>query len=758
MQENIRVHKPRAAWLALGIVLLLLAAASAALVRQHHALDLDSAHEATQRELTLIASLVTTELQQGNYQEIDRLLREWGESNADVLRLQVTAPNGFVLGQYRKAAPDDPPHTVALESAIRYSYRSEASVSLRKDLGAVYRHRDGLAAELAVAFVVVGGLLAYLLHLLLRRQRETLILRRRTAELHDANAALERENTERRRAEGALFEAKERAEVTLHSIGDAVITADATGRVEYLNPVAEQLTGWSTAEARGRALAEVFRIVNEHTGGPADDPVARVLREGVIVGLANHTVLVTRDGGERAIEDSAAPIRDRSGQIAGVVLVFHDVSASRELAHQLTWQASHDALTGLINRREFDNRLQRALASAHGEDQHHALLYIDLDQFKVVNDTCGHIAGDELLKQLSAIKQEHLRMSDTLARLGGDEFGVLLESGPIERAQHIAESLREVIKGFRFAWEGKTFEVSASIGLVPIHAGSGGLAQLMSAADMACYAAKEAGRNRIHLYREADAELIQRHSEMLWVARLTEALEQDRFVLYRQAIVPAVATAPVPEHYEILLRLPHDDGSVIAPGSFIPAAERYNLMPAIDRWVVRALLTAEATADPAADRVVAVNLSGASLGDERFLDFVRDELRRHQVPPGRLCFEITETTAISNLARATLFIKELRALGCCFALDDFGSGLSSFGYLKNLPVDYLKIDGSLVRNIADNPIDLAMVEAINRIGHVMGMRTIAEFVENDTIREKVCALGIDYVQGYGIEYPRPLAP
>jgi EAL domain-containing protein (putative c-di-GMP-specific phosphodiesterase class I) len=307
------------------------------------------------------------------------------------------------------------------------------------------------------------------------------------------------------------------------------------------------------------------------------------------------------------------------------------------------------------------------------------------------------------------------------------------------------------------AWEGKTFEVSASIGLVSVHAGSGGLAQLMSAADMACYAAKEAGRNRIHLYREADAELIQRHSEMLWVTRLTEALEQDRFVLYRQAIVPAVATGPGPEYYEILLRLPHDDGSIIAPGSFIPAAERYNLMPAIDRWVIRALLAAEASA-PATDRVVAVNLSGASLGDERFLDFVRDEMRRHQVPPGRLCFEITETTAISNLARATLFIKELRALGCCFALDDFGSGLSSFGYLKNLPVDYLKIDGSLVRNIADNPIDLAMVEAINRIGHVMGMRTIAEFVENDAIREKVRALGIDYVQGYGIEYPRPLTP
>lgn len=757
MHENIRVYKPRVAWLALSVVLLLLAAASVTLVRQHHALDLDSARQATQRELTLLASLVTTELQHGNYQEIDRLLREWGENNADVLLLQVTAPNGFMLGQYRKAAPDDPPHTVALESAIRYSYRGEASLSLRKDLGAVYRHRDGLAAELAVAFAVVGGLLAYLLHVLLRRQREALTLRRRTAELHDANAALERENAERRRAEEALFEAKERAEVTLHSIGDAVITTDATGRVEYLNPVAEQLTGWSTAEARGRALTEVFRIVNEHTGGPADDPVARVLREGLIVGLANHTVLVTRDGSERAIEDSAAPIRDRSGQIAGVVLVFHDVSASRELAHQLTWQASHDALTGLINRREFENRLQQALASVHDEDQHHALLYIDLDQFKVVNDTCGHIAGDELLKQLSAIKQGHLRVNDTLARLGGDEFGVLLESCPIERAQRIAESLREIIKGFRFAWEDKTFEVSASIGLVPIHAGSGNLAQLLSAADMACYAAKEAGRNRIHLYREADAELSRRHSEMLWVTRLTEALEQNRFVLYRQAIVPAAAAVPGPEYYEILLRLPHDDGSIIAPGSFIPAAERYNLMPAIDRWVIRALLVAEASA-PATDRVVAVNLSGASLGDERFLDFVRDELRRHQVPPGRLCFEITETTAISNLARATLFIKELRALGCCFALDDFGSGLSSFGYLKNLPVDYLKIDGSLVRNIADNPIDLAMVEAINRIGHVMGMRTIAEFVENDAIREKVCALGVDYVQGYGIEYPRPLAP
>ena len=575
----------------------------------------------------------------------------------------------------------------------------------------------------------------------------------------------------RKRAEETLFEAKERAEVTLHSIGDAVLTTDANGNVDYLNPIAEQLTGWSNAEAQHKPLSQVFQILNEITRAPIENPVTRVLRDGQIVGLANHTVLISRDGHELGIEDSAAPIRNRAGEIIGVVLVFHDVSQARQMATQLTWQASHDSLTGLINRREFENRVALALASARADGLTHTLLYLDLDQFKLVNDTCGHVAGDELLRQLSALKQKRMRASDTLARLGGDEFGLLLENCPLDQAQRIADNLRQVIKNFRFTWEGKSFEISASIGVVGVHADSGGLSDVLSAADMACYAAKEAGRNRVHVYRESDATLIQRHGEMLWVARVNQALEQDRFTLYRQSIMPADSASSqeglVIDHYEVLLRLVAEDGGIIAPGTFIPAAERYNLMPAIDRWVVRSTLThlQEHACPPMnasagsgeCDCLVAINLSGASLGDDDFLDFVRAQLAEHGIPPGMVCFEITETAAISNLARATQLITELRALGCRFSLDDFGAGLSSFGYLKNLPVDFLKIDGGLVKNIVDNPIDYAMVEAINDIGHVMGLRTIAEFVENDAIREKLCRLGVDYVQGYGIERPRPLA-
>jgi diguanylate cyclase (GGDEF)-like protein len=475
-------------------------------------------------------------------------------------------------------------------------------------------------------------------------------------------------------------------------------------------------------------------------------------------------VLVSRDGRKIAIEDSAAPIRDRHGRIAGVVMVFHDVSHTRELAQQLSWQASHDALTGLINRNEFENRLRHALASARDEGHQHALLYLDLDQFKVVNDTCGHVAGDELLRQLSDINQAQMRASDTLARLGGDEFGVLLERCPQEQACRVAENLRRNMKDYRFAWENKSFEISASIGVVGIHAESGDLAHVLSAADMACYAAKESGRNRIHVYHESDTELLQRQGEMFWVARINQALEENLFLLYRQAIVPTNGLSENMEHYEVLLRLRADDGTIIAPGDFIPAAERYNLMPAIDRWVVQNLFIQQREALRSAGRntgcdcLVAINLSGASFSDGHFLDFVRARLETHAIPPERICFEITETAAIANLTHATHFMKELRALGCRFSLDDFGSGLSSFGYLKNLPVDFLKIDGALVRQVADNPIDLAMVEAINGIGHVMGMRTIAEFVENQAIRDKLVAIGVDYVQGYGVEMPRPLLP
>lgn len=565
---------------------------------------------------------------------------------------------------------------------------------------------------------------------------------------------------ERKQAADLLYEQKERAEVTLHSIGDAVITTDETGRIEYLNPIAEQLTGWSNRDARGRPVSDVFVIINEVSRLPATNPVARCLRDSQIVTLANHTVLIDRSGHEVAIEDSAAPIRHRDGRIIGVVMVFHDVSMSRAMAQQLTWQATHDTLTGLINRREFEKRLAAALAETRGTRHQHALLYLDLDQFKIVNDTSGHVAGDELLKQLSVVLQTRLREGDVLARLGGDELGVLLTYCPEEQARRVAESLRVTVKEFRFNWEGKSFDIGVSIGLVIVDAESLSVAELLSAADMACYAAKDRGRNRIDVYRREDVELSRRHGEMQWVSRLTRAIEENRLVLYRQRMLAITDDLAGDErHYEVLVRLRGENDEIIPPGAFLPAAERYGLMPAVDRWVIRTLFAAIGGAAGAKGTApissYAINLSGTSLNDEVLLDYVREQLLQFRIAPRRIWFEITETAAIANLPKAVHFIKEMKGLGCRFSLDDFGSGVSSFAYLKNLAVDNLKIDGGFVKDIVDDPIDFAMVQSINQIGHVMGLRTTAEFVENEAILARLREVGVDYAQGYWIHRPEP---
>jgi len=569
--------------------------------------------------------------------------------------------------------------------------------------------------------------------------------------------AVARDITERQQAEERLFEEKERAQVTLHSIGDGVITTDPQGYVEYLNPLAEELTGWRTSEAKGQPLARVFHIINETTREPVANPVVKCLSENRIIGLANHTVLINRYGDEVAIEDSAAPIRNRKGDIIGVVLVFHDVSKARELAHELSWQASHDPLTGLINRREFEYRLEQAFLHTTEAGVIHSLLYIDLDQFKVVNDTCGHIAGDELLRQLSSHLQHWVRDSDTLARLGGDEFGVLLQHCNLEHAQRVAQSLRDCITAFSFVWEEKAFKVGSSIGIVEINRSMPNTAQIMSNADVACYAAKDHGGNRIHVFQPDDIELAQRQGEMRWVARINEALDNGRLTLFAQEIKRIDPSHEEAAHYELLLRMVDEEGYLITPGTFIPAAERYRLMYAIDRWVIKEALNQYAAHQALLDNsVFTINLSGFSLTQDGLLDYIHEQFAATGVSPRKFCFEVTETAAISNLSRAHDLILELKSLGCAFALDDFGSGLSSFTYLKNLPVDYLKIDGSFIRDILDDPIDESMVTAINKIGHDLGLKTIAEFVESQAILARLKEIGVDYAQGYAVERPVPL--
>ena len=566
-------------------------------------------------------------------------------------------------------------------------------------------------------------------------------IQERTGQLAQANDILRRE--------------KELFRVTLASIGDAVITTDAAASVTYLNAVAERLTGWDDLAARGRPLTEIFHILDEVTRGPTEDPVGRCLKGDETVGPANRCLLISRDQRELNIDMSVAPIRDIDSVSIGVVLVFRDVTEERKLAQQLSHQATHDTLTGLVNRLEFERRLSRMLDSANPLAPH-ALLYLDLDQFKVVNDTCGHAAGDELLRQISALLRTKLRARDTLARLGGDEFGVLLEHCSVIEAKRIANSLREVLQGYRFVWSNRTFTIGVSIGLVPITQAGETLAGVFSAADSSCYAAKEKGRNQVHVYQAGDTLLAQRNGEMRWMPRIQEALADERFRLYYQPILPVRSEATDGVHGEILVRMLDEAGRIVLPSAFLPAAERYGLMLALDRWVVSRSLEALSAPHLDGDVTFAINISGQSLGAADFLEFVIEQINSTRVSPSKLWFEITETSAVSELAHALRFIDTLKALGCRFALDDFGTGLSSFSYLKTLPVDYLKIDGGFVTGLVADDIDRVMVEAVNHVGHMMGLKTIAEWVESQAILTKLRQIGIDYGQGFALGRPQPL--
>jgi diguanylate cyclase (GGDEF)-like protein/PAS domain S-box-containing protein len=568
------------------------------------------------------------------------------------------------------------------------------------------------------------------------------------------------ERRERRHTERALYQERERALITLHSIGDGVITTDKEGRVEYLNPVAENVTGWFYGEAQGRPLRQVLPLISESTRQPVDSPAEACLRTGTVVKLEEDCLLVNRHGEEFHIEDSAAPIFDSEDNMIGVVLVFHDVTEERRMARQISWQATHDSLTGLSNRGEFDNQLDRLIRDSRTYRHKHALLYLDLDQFKVVNDTCGHTAGDELLKELSQLLIRHLPRNSLLARLGGDEFGILLEHADLDESRSVAEQILRVTESFQFRWESSTFDMSMSIGLVPIAGEDITPSFALSAADVACFVAKESGRKRVHVYQEGDAEHTRHHSEMQWVSHINKALAEDRFELFRQPIVPLNEETDE-TRYELLIRLRDEDNKLVPPGLFIPAAERYNLMPTLDRWVIRTAFQYYADLrryepESAVRLRYSINLSGNSLNDDNLLQFIRDQLNQFDMPTHQLCFEITETAAVFNLDNATRFIRSLKELGCRFALDDFGSGLSSFAYLKSLPVDFLKIDGSFVKDMATDRMDRAIVEAINQVGHVLGIRTIAEFVENDAIIAELQKIGVDYAQGYGVGRPESL--
>jgi len=561
----------------------------------------------------------------------------------------------------------------------------------------------------------------------------------------------------RKLAEDALYQEKERLQVTLHAISDAVISTNAAGELLYINPAAEALTGWTLTAAVGRPYGEVFRLDNAGGHTPTLDPVAEA-----IFAAETHRYpqlnLNKHYGGSSLVEAAVSPIQDADGEVQGAVLVFRDVTEQRRLSEEIAFQATHDELTGLGNRRAFEQALLQAFEHTRGTAHHHVVCYLDLDEFKVVNDTCGHTAGDALLMQVAHLFAGLLREEDRLYRIGGDEFGIILEGLDVVPALHLAERLQLGLEAFRFVWHEQSFGVGVSIGMVVLDARSESVGALLQAADSACYVAKDAGRGRIHVYAVDDPALAQRYGVMEWVSRIEHALRHDRFVLFAQPIVRLGEQASSGLHCEILLRMQDEQGAVgalVSPGQFMPAAERYHLASRVDRWVVTHALAWVAQHQDQIEQC-AINLSGQSLGDAAFMDFVLQSLAHTALRCDKLCFEITETAAIGNLQAANQFIDTLRALGCRFALDDFGSGLSSFAYLRNLPVDVLKIDGQFVKDIAHDPVSLAMVKSIHDIGCLMGKQTVAEFVESPAILGLLREIGVHYAQGYAVGYPVPL--
>ncbi|MBL3599802.1 MAG: EAL domain-containing protein [gamma proteobacterium endosymbiont of Lamellibrachia anaximandri] len=544
----------------------------------------------------------------------------------------------------------------------------------------------------------------------------------------------------------------------LESTGEGIYGIDTKGNVTFVNQSALKMLGFSREELLGGDIhALTHHTYADGTTLPIEEcSIHEAFRTGLSCQI-NNEVFWRKNGTSFPVEYSAYPINEE-GEIKGAVTVFRDVTESHAIAQQMNFLATHDTLTNLLNRYSFEKHLSLAFNNAQSGDVNYALCYMDLDQFKVVNDTCGHVAGDALLQMVSRLLQQTIRHSDILSRLGGDEFGLLLEDCPLEQAILLANKICENVKDFRFSWQEKTFTIGVSIGIVSIDHESEGPESALSAADAACYVAKDLGRNRVHVHRSHDDETIRRQGEMQWVSRIQRAIEEKRLCLYQQPIVPLDDDEEAGQHFEILLRMTDEDGRMVPPGAFIPAAERYNLMPTLDRWVIDATFQwlADNPTRVADIELCAINLSGQSLGDNSLPGYITDKLNHYNLDANTICFEVTETAAVSRLDQAIHFITNLKHIGCRFALDDFGTGMSSFAYLKNMPVDYLKIDGSFVKDIADDPIDRAMVESISEIGHLMGLETIGEYVENDAIRKILTSIGVDYAQGFGIAKPQPL--
>ena len=556
------------------------------------------------------------------------------------------------------------------------------------------------------------------------------------------------------RTERNLFFEKELAQITLQSIGDGVITVDKNYLIQTINPVAEVLADIKSSDTIGKSILSIYQ--NE-TAKQRYQINKNLAGTGLQRSLFDFT-LTKKDGTKFEVEHTIAPIIDHNKQILGAVIILRDVTDVRTMEKRLSFQASHDALTGLINRREFEVRLKQTIRKAQVERISHSLCFLDLDKFKIINDTSGHAAGDEFLKQISSTIKSVLRQTDVLARVGGDEFAIILDNCSLHQSKSICNQIIKKIQETRFSWGNNSFEAGASIGIVPVTKLTASVTEVMSSVDAACYEAKNKGRNRIQVFEPNNAEFVKHQTETSWIQKIKKAIESDSFELYFQELQNINPQYPTPKTVEILIRL-NDEDKVISPDSFIPTAERYNLMPMIDEWVINNTFKfiESYTKKHNEDIRVAINLSGQSLSEDSVLNLISDTLRKNKKLKKELvCFEITETSAIANMSKAIEFITYIKQMGCSFSLDDFGSGLSSFSYLKNMPVDNLKIDGVFIREIHTDPINKVFVQSIHNISKVMGIKTTAEYVENEQILNCIKEIGIDYAQGYHISKPVPV--
>lgn len=559
--------------------------------------------------------------------------------------------------------------------------------------------------------------------------------------------------TDRKQIENKLKESEERFDLAMKGTQDGLWDWNLLTDTVYFSPRWKSMLGYEEDEIKND-FSEWEKLVHPED---LDNALSQV--EYFINNKTNKYEsefrMQHKDGHYLNILSRAFIVENEDGKVTRLVGTHVDITERKAAEETLNYQSTHDALTDLVNRREFERRINLLVADAKNNSKTHALCYMDLDQFKVVNDTSGHIAGDEMLKQISRILQKCIRQGDTLARLGGDEFGILLENCSLDDAYRLISTIQAEVRDYVLVFGEHKFRISASMGLVPITTSTLSSIELLKNVDAACYVAKDSGRNRIHVQRDTDKDLDSRHGEMLWVNRIQKALDENQLCIYAQPIERLNNSKLL--HYELLIRMLDEQGGTIPPGAFLPAAERYNLIIQLDQWVIQNAFKALSNNIDFLNQLdfISINLSGLSLTNEHFLDFVVQKIHEYKIDGRKICFEITETAAISNLLKAESFITNLRQLGCRFALDDFGSGLSSFGYLKNLHVDFLKIDGMFVKDMLEDPIDRAMVKSINDIGHVMGIQTIAEFVENDEIKAMLGEMNVDYAQGYGIHMPIP---